>query len=137
MTHLDPHKLTGCLIVTGCASIVAFILLLILASSARADIQQDACDAMSVNHCPQELPILRNDVKLDVYNTNSKLTMGANTGKAIYLREVLNLETCYGKQYRFHEDVHTVQRSRGYQDEEQAYRLQREYYNNCMEGNYE
>lgn len=137
MTHIDPHKLTGCLIVTGCAALVAFILLCILASSARADVQGDACQAMNVKPCPAELPILRDDVALDAHNTNSKLTMGLNNGKVIYLREVLNLNTCYGKQYRFHEDVHTVQLSRGYQSEDEAYRLQREYYVKCMEGNYE
>lgn len=135
MVTLDPHKLTGCLIVTGCAMLVAFFLLIILASSANASIQQDACDAMGVKRCPAELPIIRNDAALDGYGGSR--VMGANTGSVIYLRSSLNLDRCFGKQYRFHEDVHTVQRSRGYQDEAEAYRLQATYYNNCMEANHD
>jgi len=135
MTHLDPHKLTGCLIVTGCAALVAFILLCILASSAHADVQGDACLAMNVKPCPAELPIVRDDAAL--YGYGGSRVMGANTGGVIYLRSSLNLERCYGKQYRFHEDVHTVQLSRGYQSEDEAYRLQREYYVNCMEANHD
>lgn len=132
---MNPHKLLGCFIVTVCAAIVGFILLIILASSAHADVQGDACEAMNVKDCPAELPIIRDDAALDGYGGSR--VMGANTGKVIYLRSSLNLDRCFGRQYRFHEDVHTVQRGKGYQDEDEAYKLQQQFYVKCMEANHD
>lgn len=140
--HIDPHKLIGCLIVICCAAIVAFILLLILASSANAGIQTDACEAMGAKRCPAELPIVLADNSTmsflgRIYGHANRYTPSANTGTIIYLSRELNLDRCFGKQYLFHEDVYTVQRSRGYQDEDEAYRLQAEYYNKCMEASHD
>lgn len=119
-------------------SVVGIIALMILASSANASIQQDACDAMNVKQCPRELPIVmasQDTMKFlgAAHGNAGRYTYGANTGNVIYLNGDLDLTTCNGKQYQFHEDVHTVQRTRGYQSEDEANLLQDAWYVKCME----
>jgi hypothetical protein len=114
--------------------LVIIIILFTVPTILDATIQQYACLATHTAPCPDELPIQRDDNKLDNYGGSR--TMGANTGAVIYLRSSLNLDRCYGKQYLFHENVNTTQNARRMYDhdarEAEAYKLQNEYYVRCM-----